>query len=167
MDGRNYTLDDIEALRSKTGISYEEAVGLLEKYDGDIARALIELEKRGQLGGARTPFGSVKIDGSVAEFFSKWWKKGYHTRVIVERNGRQLIDLSVLFLILALVLGARLLVAAAALALILGCHVRVRTDEPEEQTVPAGDAEKTETPGEPGETVAEKEEDGFHTITIE
>ena len=40
MDEKKYTLDDIETLRSKTGVGYEEAVALLEKYDGDIARAL-------------------------------------------------------------------------------------------------------------------------------
>ena len=56
---RNYSLEDVETLRSKANISYEEAVSLLDKYDGDLARALIELEKRGQVGGERT---EVKFD---------------------------------------------------------------------------------------------------------
>ena len=48
MDDKKYTLEDVETLRAKTGVSYEEAVTLLDKYDGDMARALIELEKRGR-----------------------------------------------------------------------------------------------------------------------
>ena len=35
---KNYTLEDVETLRAKSGVSYEEAVSLLDKYDGDLAR---------------------------------------------------------------------------------------------------------------------------------
>ena len=30
---RNYTVEDVESLRSKGGVSYEEAIRLLDKYD--------------------------------------------------------------------------------------------------------------------------------------
>ena len=41
-----YTIEDIEILRQKSGISYEEAVNLLEYHNGSLARALIDLEHR-------------------------------------------------------------------------------------------------------------------------
>ena len=44
---RNYSVEDVETLRQKSGVSYEEAIRLLDKYDGDLASALIELEKSG------------------------------------------------------------------------------------------------------------------------
>ena len=43
MDEKKYSLEDIETLRARSDVSYEEAVFLLDKYDGDITRALIEL----------------------------------------------------------------------------------------------------------------------------
>ena len=44
-----YTIEDIELLRQKSGISYQEAVALLDYHSGSLARALIDLEKHGKL----------------------------------------------------------------------------------------------------------------------
>ena len=104
MDEKKYTLDDIETLRSKTGVGYEEAVALLEKYDGDIARALVELEKSGKLN--RDGLFSSANRGKAEDFLSRWWRAGCETRVIVERKGETLINLSALFMILALILAS-------------------------------------------------------------
>ena len=41
--------EKVEYLRNKADISYEEAVQLLERYDGDLTRALIELERSGRI----------------------------------------------------------------------------------------------------------------------
>lgn len=43
------TFEKVEYLRNKADISYEEAVQLLERYDGDLTRALIELERGGRI----------------------------------------------------------------------------------------------------------------------
>ena len=84
---RNYTLEDVEALRAKSGISYEEAVALLDKYDGDMARALIELEKRGVI--------DPKKNNKSGESFSAWlqriWALGMRTRIHVTKNDQTLI----------------------------------------------------------------------------
>ena len=44
-----YTIEDIELLRQKSGLSYQEAVALLDYHNGSVARALIDLEKHGRL----------------------------------------------------------------------------------------------------------------------
>ena len=44
-----YSLEDIEALRNSSGISYQEAVALLDYHDGSVTRALVDLEKKGKL----------------------------------------------------------------------------------------------------------------------
>ena len=165
MEERKYTIDDVETLRSKTGISYEEAVGLLEKYDGDVARALIELEKRGQLGGNGSTK-SIKIDVNMnaMDFLRKWWRKGCDTHIVVEHDGEELINLPVLFMILALLLGYKIMFFGAILALVLGCHVHVRGRE-EEQQAPA-EAEAAQ-PEEAETADQDSQDDGFHTITIE
>ena len=45
----SYTIEDIEILRKKSGMTYQEAVALLDYHDGNLARALIDLEKNGRL----------------------------------------------------------------------------------------------------------------------
>ena len=44
-----YTIEDIELLRQKSGISYQEAVALLDYHNGSLAHALIDLEKHNRL----------------------------------------------------------------------------------------------------------------------
>lgn len=173
--GKNYTLEDVETLRSRAGVSYEEAVSLLDKYDGDVPRALIELEKRGQLGAGRK---SVNVKFNMDDV-SRLWTKGLNTRVIVERGERQLIDLSVLVLALMLVLGPYAFVAAVVLVLVCGCKVSLQTEghkprtvdvqmaaEPEAQNEEADAAPAAEQAAE--EQPAEEKKDGdFPSITIE
>ena len=174
MDEKKYTLEDIETLRQKTGVGYGEAVRLLEKYDGDITKALIELEKRGELNNGRF-FSGKNVDKKAVEgFFKKCWRSGCETRVIVERQNTQLINLSALFMILALVLGWKLVVGGAVLALILGCRVRVHLPDNEKAEEPVKEtAEEAETVGASEETVsaasaeAETDKDGYTTVTIE
>lgn len=42
------TLEQVEKLKEKTNVSYEEAKAVLERHNGDILEALIELERRGK-----------------------------------------------------------------------------------------------------------------------
>ena len=45
----SYTIEDIELIRKKSGISYQEAVALLDYHNGNVARALIDLERNGRI----------------------------------------------------------------------------------------------------------------------
>ena len=168
MENKKYTLEDVETLRSKTGVSYEEAVNLLDKYDGDMARALIELEKRGQLGGKDGKGFYINVNADAAGVVRTLWRKGCDTRLVVERDGETLVNLSALFMILALLLGWRLVIVAALLALALGCRVKLKRPEAKAapDVVPAQEAEAApEANG--AEATAEKKDDGFNSITIE
>ena len=168
---KNYSLEDVEALRGKAGISYEEAVSLLEKYEGDVARALIELEKRGQLG-ASAQNAKFTMDDAI-EWVKKLWHKGRTTRVVVERKGEMLINLSAAFLLLMLILGPYSVVVAFILTLISGSSVSLKTEDNKEQTILKGD-EAEEAPVEEAQS-AEKpaeapfktdDDDDFPSITI-
>lgn len=48
------TLEQVERLREKADVSYEEAKALLERHQGDLLEALIELERRGKADTAAT-----------------------------------------------------------------------------------------------------------------
>ena len=45
----SYTIEDIELIRRKSGISYQEAVALLDYHNGNVARALVDLERNGRI----------------------------------------------------------------------------------------------------------------------
>lgn len=167
---KNYTLEDVETLRRKSGCSYEEAVSLLDKYDGDIARALIELEKRGQLDS------SVKTAHFNMEDFAGWCKKAWHkglcTRLIIERKGETHVNLPLVILLLMLILGPYAFIAAVLLVLVCGCSIRVQIDDMKNVTIinaeedhedhaDVSPASASETPEKP-----EDQDDDFPSITI-
>lgn len=166
---KNYTLEDVETLRSKSGVGYEEAVSLLDKYDGDVARALIELEKRGQLNQSSQNGKITTAD--VAGWIKTAWRKGMNTRVIIERKEEQLICLPILLLLLMLILGPYAFVAAFILTLVTGCSVSIKTEDAKTQTLFKSDDEPDEAAAEPEQTSEEAEETGdsdddFPSITI-
>ena len=51
----SYSIEDIELVRSKAGLTYAEAVSMLDYHNGDVAQVLIDLEKRGRLQRGGTP----------------------------------------------------------------------------------------------------------------
>ena len=157
---RNYSLEDVETLRTKASISDEDAVALLDKYDGDLARALIELEKRGQLSGGEK--GSKLNMDDVVSRIKALWHKGLTTRVVVERKGVQLINLSVSFLLLMTLLGVYAMVCALILSLVSGCSISLKKTVEETVTV-----EEPIVQAAPVQTEAKQNDsDDYHGITI-
>ena len=162
---KNYSIEDVETLRSKAGVSYEEAVSLLDKYDGDLARALIELEKRGQV----NEKADFKFDAEeIVEWVKKMWHKGMNTRVVIERKGETLVNLPVIFLILMLMLGAHAVIVAAVIMLLTGCSVSLRGENKKAQTIIKGDeAENIDIePSISDDEPEKKGDDDFPSITI-
>ena len=112
-----YTIDDIEILRQKSGISYEEAVNLLEYHNGSLARALVDLEKNGKLNtGKREP-----AKKQSANIFNRL----YRLRLRVSRGDVTIVNLSCLFVILACLLSFWTVLIGLLLAVIFGYRIRV------------------------------------------
>lgn len=64
----NDMLQNIEYLREKANVSYEEAGQLLEQFDGNVMSAIVELEKRGRLY-------SQKASGNAQSENAEKWQK--------------------------------------------------------------------------------------------
>jgi len=116
-----YTIDDIEILRQKSGISYEEAVNLLEYHNGSLARALVDLEKNGRLKseGSR-PAGRKGFKG-IIEFL-------YKLRFVVKKGRITIINLSSLFVLLVLSTAPHVCVIGLIVALLLGYRISIERD---------------------------------------
>ena len=120
----SYTIEDIELIRRKSGISYQEAVALLDYHNGNVARALVDLERNGRI----KPESSQR---PVSDNYNSYNKKGfmsfmtrlYQFRLKVRKGSVTILNLSLLFSILALIISPHLVIIGAILMLILGYHV--------------------------------------------
>ena len=122
-----YTIEDIELLRQKSGLSYQEAVALLDYHSGSLARALIDLEKHGKLKneenngkeGTRNMNGNTK-KGETKEKALNLLQKLYRSRVKIRKGDTNIFNVSVLFAGLCLLLAPHMTIAGIIVSMILG-----------------------------------------------
>ena len=133
----NYSIEDIELIRRKSGITYEEAVSLLDYHSGDVARVLIDLERNGRLKEEKTnsaEAGKTVRSGEAGEKnrgpFLRFLQKMYRTRVKVHKDKTVIINLSALFVALAVILfSPHLAIVSLILSLILGYRISIDTND--------------------------------------
>ena len=121
-----YTIEDIELIRRKSGISYQEAVALLDYHNGNVARALVDLERNGRIKtGAEAPKkknsihmeADIKINKStVMDLIHKC----YRARVKIRRDETVILNVSALFAALSLLIGPHVVIIGAIICLVLG-----------------------------------------------
>jgi len=111
----HYTVEDIEILRQKSGISYEEAVNLLEYHNGSLARALVDLEKNGRIKDSKSSaYGTHHSSRHNAFNFL------FRLRIKAAKGDITIVNLSVLFLIFVLLFAPWVAIVGLVLALVLG-----------------------------------------------
>ena len=121
-----YTIEDVELLRRKGGMTYQEAVALLEYHNGNLARALIDLEKNGRLKeetpGTRNTAagGTTRKHGETKEKAINLLQKLYRCRVKVHKGDVPVINLSVVYAGACLLFAPHITVAGIIVAMILG-----------------------------------------------
>ena len=127
-----YTIEDIEILRKKSGMTYQEAVALLDYHDGNLARALIDLEKNGRLKEDNKMEKAHLINGSMSDKSSEKnarepgiLQKLYRCRVKVQKEKTPILNFSVLFGALCLIVAPHLTIFGFILSLILGYQFSV------------------------------------------
>ncbi len=132
----SYTIEDIEMIRRKSGISYEEAVALLDYHNGNVLYALIDLQRNGKL---KADGSDQPVDGPVRSTRTRGRRKGlvgalswlYRTRIKVRRGNTMIVNLSVLFMILSLFISPRLAVIGLIISLL--CGYKINLDKNDEE----------------------------------
>lgn len=121
-----YTIEDIEILRQKGGVSYEEAVNLLEYHNGSLARALVDMEKNGKIK-PDTATTSSRSHQFTAQFSGTAGRGGkniftflYRTRLKVNKGSVPVVNLSLLFCLIVLFFAPWILVVGGIMSLVLG-----------------------------------------------
>lgn len=134
---------NIEYLREKADVSYEEAATLLERYDGNVMRVLVELERQGRIydqaaaGGAQQahraqakPQQAKKNESKAkaADVINRAFE--YHM-VIEGGNGEKktIANLSAPFVVVAAAFAPHLAIASAAITFVCGYRVKFRREK--------------------------------------
>ena len=117
----SYTIEDIEVIRQKSNLSYQEAVALLDYHNGNLARALIDLERNGRLTEDKTnqstrSTADTPKEGGILGLLGRLFR----FRLKISKGNAPIVNLSVLFCILSLIIAPHLAVISGILALLLG-----------------------------------------------
>ena len=132
-----YTIEDIELLRQKSGISYQEAVALLDYHNGSLAHALIDLEKHNRLNednakkeGNKTMNGESKTNDTKGKALNIL-QKIYRSRVKIRKGETSIINVSVLFAGISLLFAPHITIAGVIASMILGYQFSFSSMDPE------------------------------------
>ncbi|MCD4711712.1 MAG: DUF4342 domain-containing protein [Clostridiales bacterium] len=99
------SLEKIDMLMERANISYKEAKEALERHDGDMVEALIELEASNKTGKPKLQSKSVKVhvqsrkgnphksDTDFFEDVKKFFEKMHKTSFVIGKKGHRVLDI--------------------------------------------------------------------------
>lgn len=115
------TMEQIDELRKRTNCSYEEAKSLLEKHNGSVLEAIVELEKKQRFNNNDTNEGKSFFDKLKALV-----RKGFQTRFVILNKNETILNLSINFMILVFIFAIHLAIIGLVVALFMGYTFRIR-----------------------------------------
>ena len=116
------TLDKMDVLRQRTGISYREARDILERNDGNVIEALIELEGKKQ--SSWTEEFSVKSN-EVVERVKEIVREGNVRKIRIKHDEKILMEIPVTLGAIGAVLAPQLAALGVLVAVVKRCTIEV------------------------------------------
>ncbi len=119
------TIEQIDYLRDKAGLSYEEAVNMLEQFDGDLARCMVELERIGRIRPEDMPQDSGRKHRGQG--FGPDWsnvKRMLFSRVSVRKGDTLVANLTVISWLFVLLCAPWVLMVGVIAAFVTGCKIK-------------------------------------------
>lgn len=121
----NANLNQIDELRRRANVSYEEAKDALERCGGDMVEALILLEKMN-----RVKYGNYgNSEGAFTSTVKRLIKQGQETKFIVKKNDNTVINVPVNALVLTTVVMPPVTIVGGLVALFT--NHRMRFEKPD------------------------------------
>ena len=127
----SYTIEDIELIRRKSGISYQEAVALLDYHNGHVARALVDLERHGRINHQETHEARKETHTRNKQGVMNLFQRLFRFRLKIKKGEITIANLSMLFSLLALLVSPHLVIFAAILVMVLGYSVSFDRNDPD------------------------------------
>lgn len=131
MGETNVSIGKIEELKKRAKVSYKEAKQILEKHNGDIVEALIELEQK------KKTFERTRSDESnkskESEGFTlklkKLFIKGNRTKLLITKEKETIANIPVNYAIIFLVFAFHLSLFTLLLVFVTGCKTAIKKAE--------------------------------------
>lgn len=120
-------LEQIDELRKRANVNYEDARDALEKCNGDMLEALIYLEKQNKLKSSECSTFFEKVKSIV--------KKGNNTLMVLRKRERIVISLPVTIAVLITIFAPYITVIGLILALFTGHRIRFEGKNGENSSV--------------------------------
>lgn len=121
------TLEKIDNIRERTGISYKEAKEVLEKHNGDVLEALIDLEENKNNWGDNLSNKGEAIIESLKEVL----RKGNVTKIVVKKDGDTILNLPVTAGAIGAILALPLTALGLTAALVSKCSIEITKEDGE------------------------------------
>ena len=118
-----YTIEDIEILRQKSGISYEEAVNLLEYHNGSLARALVDMEKNGRIN--KDAHTAAHKSSAAGKRSKNVLTTLYRFRVKVSKGDVMIANLSAIYMLLVTLFAPWVSILSLIASLVLGYRIHI------------------------------------------
>ncbi|MDR0570671.1 MAG: DUF4342 domain-containing protein [Clostridiales Family XIII bacterium] len=122
------TLEKIELVKDRTGVSYKEAKEALEAADGNVVDAIISIEENINIG-AKGKMGAQS--SQVIDRLKELIKKGNVSKIVIKKDGEQVLNLPVNVGIVGTVLAPWAAVIGVIAAFGTKCVIEVVKDNGE------------------------------------
>ncbi len=122
------SLEKIELVKDRTGVSYKEAKEALENTDGNVVDAIIYIEETIDTK-SKFKFGSEKND--VLEKLKKFVEKGNVSKIIFKKDDEIILNVPVNAGVIGFALAPWAAIAGMAAALVSKCKIEVIKDNGE------------------------------------
>jgi len=120
------TLEKIELVKDRTGVSYREAKEALEATEGNVVDAIIKIEDEiNAKVGAKLTDNGAKIVEKIKEYI----RKGNVSRITIKREGEVMLNIPVTVGVVGTVLAPWLTVIGSIVALGMKCEILLTKDD--------------------------------------
>ena len=120
------TLEKIELVKDRTGVTYKEAKEALEAADGNVVDAIIEIEEKVDSGESRST--KAKKDALIARM-KEIVKKGNVSRIMVTREGNTILNIPLTAGLVGSVIAPYGMIAGAVAAFGFKCKIEFVRDD--------------------------------------
>ncbi|MBS4536909.1 DUF4342 domain-containing protein [Clostridium sp. D2Q-11] len=121
------SLEKIDTIRERTGASYKEAKEILEKHNGDIVEALIDIENNDKGSNFNINQTSEEVISKLKEIV----KKGNITKIILKKDGEVIMNIPVTAGAIGAVLAPQLSAIGIAAAMISRTTIEIVKEDGE------------------------------------
>lgn len=115
------TIDKVDCLRERAGLSYEEAVDYLKQADGDLVQALVLIEREAREGRQKLMAKGTEVLTRLKDLI----RAGNETKIRIKQNDRTVAEVPVTAGIVGAVLAPQVAVLGALTALATRCSIAI------------------------------------------